>query len=279
MGEETGGARWTLGGAAGRRSRYLRNLPTDWRRGLLADTRYEEPREQVSDMEGASDEILGGVDWPLEVTRNPLEVQTQVLVDWLGRSLGINWKERLNQARVKRREVQTGDQSIRIYQGQAYWRTNTRAVSLKEETKELNRGGGSTRFRDPEKTGKGKEAGRLSRKGRPGWHQLKGINIQSENTDLSLKTRMTRARRLSRKYSVVENRDRNEQIAKSICPQEGTDCKEHLARKRKSKDMRTPIPEDRKDPKMKRRTLNPQETIFQSFTTEIQNEQKNPKKG
>eukprot|EP00536_Pseudo-nitzschia_multiseries_P005848 jgi/Psemu1/13772/gm1.13772_g len=109
------------------------------------------------------------------------------------------------------------------------WRpldTNTRAVSLKEETKEPNQGGGSTGFRDPAKTSKGKEAGRLSRKGRPGWHQLKGINIQSENTDLSLKTRMTRAKRLSLKYSVVKQNGRNglrtsackkEQIAKSIC--------------------------------------------------------------
>eukprot|EP00536_Pseudo-nitzschia_multiseries_P017867 jgi/Psemu1/52944/gm1.52944_g len=43
---------------------------------------------------------------------------------------------------------------------------------------------------------------------------------QSENTDLSLKTRMTRARRLSLKYSDDGETDWNKQIAKSICSQE-----------------------------------------------------------
>eukprot|EP00536_Pseudo-nitzschia_multiseries_P015768 jgi/Psemu1/43789/gm1.43789_g len=109
----------------------------------------------------------------------------------------------------------------------------TRRPPLKEEAEDSNQGGGSTGFRDPA-TSKGKEAGRLSRKGRPGWHQLKGINIQSENTDLSLKTRMTRARRLSLKYSVVKQIGRNrlqrasarkEQIAKSICPHENENPK------------------------------------------------------
>eukprot|EP00536_Pseudo-nitzschia_multiseries_P015999 jgi/Psemu1/44558/gm1.44558_g len=66
--------------------------------------------------------------------------------------------------------------------------TNTRAVSLKEETKEPNQGGGSTGFRDPAKQAREKgwtiqlnESPRLASVERN----------QFENTDLSLKTRMT----------------------------------------------------------------------------------------
>eukprot|EP00536_Pseudo-nitzschia_multiseries_P005846 jgi/Psemu1/13745/gm1.13745_g len=68
--------------------------------------------------------------------------------------------------------------------------------------------------------------------------------------------------------------DWKEQIAKIICPQEGTDCEEHLpARKRKSKDMRTPNLEDRTIAKIQKGKENTKILRKQYFTTEIQNEQ------
>eukprot|EP00536_Pseudo-nitzschia_multiseries_P014927 jgi/Psemu1/40657/gm1.40657_g len=116
-----------------------------------------------------------------------------------------------------------------IAQQQCPLATNTRAVSLKEETKEPNQGGGSTGFRDPAKQARERK--------------LDGSVERAAKNDVSQK--------IEPEVFCGET-DWKEQIAKSICP-EGTDCKEHLpARTKKSKDMRTPNRERSKDPIRKR---------------------------
>eukprot|EP00536_Pseudo-nitzschia_multiseries_P018224 jgi/Psemu1/54643/gm1.54643_g len=90
-------------------------------------------------------------------------------------------------------------------------------LPLKEEAKDTNQDGRLHRVsRSSNK--QGKRDWTIQPKASP---RLASVERnQSENTDLSLKTRMTRARRLSLKYSDYGETDWIGQIAKSICPQE-----------------------------------------------------------
>eukprot|EP00536_Pseudo-nitzschia_multiseries_P016615 jgi/Psemu1/46852/gm1.46852_g len=159
------------------------------------------------------------------------------------------WLHRVSRSSKQAREKRLDDSAERIAQpdqlpASTLKDTNTRAVSLKEETKESNQGGGSTGFRDPAKQAREKTLDDSAER------------IAQNNVSQKIEPEV-----------FCGETDWKEQIAKSICP-EGTDCKKHLpARKRKSKDMRTPNLEDRKDPKKEKRTPNSQEAIFHHRNT------------